>query len=168
MKRITDILDERQRIAIFADVQNIYYTVKEKYRRNFNYQILWRTIADAGAIVCANAYAIERQDPAQQKFQHKLQEIGFSVKLKPFIQRADGSSKGDWDVGIAIDVMDEAPHVDLVILATGDGDFAPLVERIKQNYGVIVWIVSVTSLTAKGLIDAADRHIAIDGEMLIN
>lgn len=168
MKRITEILEEQRRIALFADIQNIYYTAQDRYRRNFDYATLWRSLQGSGEIIHAVAYAIDRGDPSQRKFQHKLGEIGFKVKLKPYIQRSDGSSKGDWDVGITIDVMEEAANADLVVLATGDGDFAPLIDRIKEKYGVEVWVVSVTSLTAKALIDAADKHIPIDGEMLIN
>ena len=167
-KKVTDILEEQRRIALFVDVQNIYYTVRDSYRRMFDYTVLWRTMLQRGEIVGATAYAIDRDDPNQRKFQHKLREIGFDVKLKPFIQRADGSSKGDWDVGITIDVMERASDSDIVVLATGDGDFAPLVTRIKERFAVEVWIVSVSSLTAKQLIDVADKHFPIDGEMLIN
>ncbi|MEM7465850.1 MAG: NYN domain-containing protein [Pseudomonadota bacterium] len=167
-KKVTDYLEEQRRIAIFADVQNIYYTVREQYRRQFDYQALWNEIRHFGEINFAAAYAVDRNEPNQKKFQHKLREIGFDVKLKPYIQRADGSSKGDWDVGITIDVMEEAENADIVVLATGDGDFAPLVERIKERFQVSVWIVSVSTLTAKHLIDVADRHFPINGEMLIN
>ena len=167
-KKVTDYLEEQRRILLFVDVQNIYYTVREHYRRMFDYTKLWTTLVQRGEIVGATAYAIERDDPSQRKFQHKLREIGFEVKLKPYIHRADGSSKGDWDVGITIDVMERASDADIVVLATGDGDFAPLVERIKEKFGVKVWIVSVSSLTAKHLVDVADEHFPIDGEMLIN
>ena len=167
-KKVVDHLEERRRIAIFVDVQNIYYTVREHYRRQFDYQKLWRELEQHGEISFAAAYAIERDDDKQKQFQHKLREIGFDVKLKPFIQRADGSRKGDWDVGITIDVMEEAAHSDVVVLATGDGDFTPLIDRIKERYGVKVWVVSVKFLTAKNLMEAADRYFPIDGEMLIN
>ena len=111
---------------------------------------------------------IERDDPGQRKFQAILRDIGFTVKLKPFIQRRDGSAKGDWDVGITLDVYEHAGDVDLVVIASGDGDFAPLVERIKKRFGVHVRITSVTSLTADALIAAADEHQPIDGSRLIN
>ena len=167
-KKVIDHLEERKRIAIFVDVQNIYYTVRDHYRRQFDYQKLWQLLSQHGEITFATAYAIDRGDQNQQKFQHKLREIGFDIKLKPFIQRADGSRKGDWDVGITIDVMEEATRCDIVVMATGDGDFTPLIERIKERYGVKVWVVSVRSLTAKNLIDTADTYFPIDGEMLIN
>ncbi len=87
------------KIAIFADVQNIYYTVKESFGCHLNYRELWRQLSLEGDIVLANAYAIDRNDAQQRKFQQTLQNIGFDIKLKPYIQRSDGSAKGDWDVG---------------------------------------------------------------------
>ena len=124
------------RIAIFADVQNIYYTTREAYGRQFNYRKLWQKISSQGKIVSAFAYAIDRNDPAQRKFQAALEHIGFTVKLKPYIQRSDGSAKGDWDVGITIDVMQIAPNVDNVILLSGDGDFDLLLQKINKDYNV--------------------------------
>ena len=95
-----------KKIAIFVDVQNIYYTTRDAYGKQFNYRKFWQMIETQGDIVLANAYAIHRGDDKQLKFQNALKHIGFTVKLKPYIQRHDGSAKGDWDVGIAIDVID--------------------------------------------------------------
>ena len=91
-------------IAIFVDVQNIYYTTRQAFGRYFDYSKLWRLIEIEGQIVIAKAYAINRNRNDQLNFQNRLREIGFEVKLKPYIQRRDGSSKGDWDVGITIDI----------------------------------------------------------------
>ena len=94
-----------EKIGVFVDVQNIYYTTREKFGRSFDYRRFWDEASAKGEIVLANAYAIERQDESQKKFQRALRHIGFEVKLKPYIQRSDGSTKGDWDVGIAVDVL---------------------------------------------------------------
>ena len=99
-----------KRIAIFVDVQNIYYTTRDTFGRSFNYRLFWQEISAQGDIVVANAYAIDRNDDQQHKFQKALKHIGFNVKLKPFIQRSDGTAKGDWDVGITIDVMETAAN----------------------------------------------------------
>ncbi|MGL5488692.1 MAG: NYN domain-containing protein, partial [Shewanella sp.] len=131
------------KIALFVDVQNIYYTCREAYKRQFNYRKLWQHLSTQGEIVSAVAYAIHRGDDGQLKFQDALRHIGFELKLKPFIQRSDGSAKGDWDVGITIDVLDVAPNVDTVILLSGDGDFAILLEKITQKYDVKVEIYGV-------------------------
>ncbi len=94
-----------KKIAVFVDVQNIYYTTRDTFGRQFNYRKFWQQISAEGDIVIANAYAIQRADEQQVKFQDALKHIGFTVKLKPYIQRSDGSAKGDWDVGITIDIM---------------------------------------------------------------
>lgn len=156
-----------KKIAIFADVQNIYYTSKEAYGRQFNYKELWRQVESQGDIVSATAYAIHRGDDKQLKFQNALKEIGFTVKLKPYIQRSDGSAKGDWDVGIAIDVMDTAKDVDEIILLSGDGDFDLLLERIITNHNVTTCVYGVPSLTAKSLIDATSRFSPIEDDLLL-
>lgn len=155
------------KIAIFADVQNIYYTTRQAYGRQFNYRKLWQKISSEGEIVCANAYAIHRGDESQLKFQNALKHIGFTVKLKPFIQRSDGSAKGDWDVGIAIDVLETAPDVDTIILLSGDGDFDLLLERVKFKYGVNAEVYGVPALTANSLIDSASFYHPIGEDLLL-
>ena len=105
-----------KKIAVFVDVQNIYYTTRQAFNRQFNYQKLWQLISEKGEIVAATAYATDRGDQKQINFQNALKNIGYSVKLKPYIQRSDGSAKGDWDVGIAIDVLDAAKNADIVVL----------------------------------------------------
>ncbi|WP_170246398.1 NYN domain-containing protein [Colwellia hornerae] len=155
------------RIAIFVDVQNIYYTTRDSFQRQFNYRKFWQQISEQGDIVIANAYAIQRSDDAQHKFQKALKHIGFEVKLKPFIQRRDGSAKGDWDVGITIDVMESAADVDTVILLSGDGDFDLLLRKVKERYGVTTHVYGVSALTANSLINAADDYFPIDDGLLM-
>ena len=155
------------KIAIFADVQNIYYTTRDTFSRQFNYQKLWNRISEQGEIVSANAYATHRGDEKQLKFQNALKHIGFTVKLKPFIQRSDGSAKGDWDVGITIDVMETAKDVDTVILLSGDGDFGLLLEKIKQDYNVNAEVYGVPALTANNLIETANAFHPIEEDLLL-
>jgi uncharacterized LabA/DUF88 family protein len=144
-----------KKIAVFVDVQNIYY-------REF-----WKRIYDQGEIVSANAYAIHRGDDRQKKFQDALEHIGFKIRLKPYIQRSDGSAKGDWDVGITIDIMEAARYVDIIILLSGDGDFDMLLDKVNHDYGVVTEVYGVPSLTARSLIDAASIYHAIDGDLLL-
>ena len=155
------------RIALFVDVQNIYYTTRQAFGRQFNYRKLWQLIGTQGEIVAATAYAIQRDDDKQLKFQSALRHIGFTVKLKPYIQRSDGSAKGDWDVGIAIDVLDAAPGADTVVLLSGDGDFDLLLEKIRGDYAVSAEVYGVEKLTANSLIRAASRFHAIDEDLLL-
>ena len=156
-----------KKIAIFADVQNIYYTTRQAYGRQFNYRELWQRISDEGEIVSAIAYATHRGDDKQLKFQDALKHIGFTVKLKPYIQRSDGSAKGDWDVGITIDIMETAKDVDSVVLLSGDGDFDLLLEKIKKDYAVSTEVYGVPALTASSLIDAASSYHPIEEDLLI-
>jgi len=155
------------KIAVFVDVQNIYYTCRQAYERQFNYKKLWQRLGAEGEIVKANAYAIHRGDDRQLKFQNALKHIGFTVKLKPYIQRADGSAKGDWDVGICIDVLDIAPDVDRVVLLSGDGDFDLLLENIKLKYGIAAEVFGVPSLTANSLMDSATCFYPIEEDLLL-
>ncbi len=156
-----------KKIAIFVDVQNIYYTTRDTYGRQFNYRELWKHISSEGAILIANAYAIDRGDDKQKKFQDALEHIGFNVKLKPYIQRRDGSAKGDWDVGITIDIMEVSKEVDTVVLLSGDGDFDLLLKKIGDDYAVTTEVYGVPALTAKSLIDAASNYYPIDESMLL-
>jgi len=156
-----------KKIAIFVDVQNIYYTTRDCYGRQFNYRKLWHQFSSEGEIVSATAYAIARNDDSQIKFQDALKHIGFEVKLKPYIQRSDGSAKGDWDVGITIDVMEAAKDVDTVVLLSGDGDFDLLLKKIKSEYDVSAEVYGVPELTANSLIDAASHFHPIGKELLL-
>lgn len=156
-----------KKIAIFVDVQNIYYTTRDSYGRQFNYRKLWQKLNTEGQIVSATAYAIARNDDSQIKFQDALKHIGFDVKLKPYIQRSDGSAKGDWDVGITIDVMEAAKNVDTVVLLSGDGDFDLLLQKIKTDYSVNAEVYGVPELTANSLINAASIYHPIMKDLLL-
>lgn len=155
------------KIAIFADVQNIYYTTRDVYKRSFNYRKFWSRVSEEGDVVLANAYAIHRGNDKQLQFQNTLKEIGFQIKLKPYIQRSDGSAKGDWDVGITIDVLDVASQVDKVILLSGDGDFDLLLAKVKRDYQLITEVYGVPGLTANSLIESASYFHPINKEMLM-
>ena len=156
-----------KKIALFVDVQNLYYTVRQAYGCHFNYTAFWNEVSREGEIVEAYAYAIDRGDAKQQQFQQILRNLGFTVKLKPYIQRADGSAKGDWDVGITLDVVDAAPRVDPVGLGSGDGDFDLLLERVIQRHNVEAVAYGVPGLTAHSLIRAASRYVPIEGALLL-
>lgn len=156
-----------EKVAIFADVQNVYYTTRQIYQRHFNYNGFWTEVTANRNVVAAMAYAIDKGDSKQQGFQQILRNIGFEVKLKPYIQRSDGSAKGDWDVGITLDVVEFAPQADVVILLSGDGDFDLLLEKIRKTYGVRTLVYGVPALTAPSLIHASDHFIPIDDRLLL-
>jgi uncharacterized LabA/DUF88 family protein len=114
----------------------------------------------------AYTYAIDRKDEKQLQFQNILRGIGFQVKLKNYTTRKDGSSKGDWDVGIAIDMLETTPDVDRLILLSGDGDFDILLQKIKTK-GKKVDVYGVPKLTADSLVQAASTFHAIDKKLLL-
>jgi len=157
-----------KKTALFVDVQNLYYTTRDAYARHFDYNAFWAAATADREIVKAIAYAIDRGDEKQRQFQQILRAIGFEVRLKRYIQRADGSAKGDWDVGIALDVMEYAAQADVVILGSGDGDFEELVRRVIAKHAVEVEIYGVPALTAAALKAAATRFIPIDSKLLLN
>jgi uncharacterized LabA/DUF88 family protein len=156
-----------EKVAIFADVQNIYYTTRQSYQRHFNYNAFWTQATAHREVVAAIAYAIDKSDAKQLGFQQILRNIGFEVKLKPYIQRSDGSAKGDWDVGITLDIIEYAAKCDVIILLSGDGDFDLLLNKVRSNYDAITEVYGVPGLTAPSLINAADRFIAIDDKLLL-
>jgi len=156
-----------KRVAVFVDVQNIFYTVRESFGCHFNYTAFWETVTSGREVVHAFAYAIDRGDPQQIRFQQILQTIGFEVKLKPFIQRRDGSSKGDWDVGITLDMIEFAKDIDIAVLASGDGDFDLVVRKLRDAHDVEVEVYGARKLTAASLIQAATRYVPIEGRLLL-
>ena len=153
--------------AIFVDVQNIYYTTRDTFKRSFNYKRFWNQVESNNEIIIANAYAVDKGDEKQKKFQYALQTIGFNVKLKPYISRADGSAKGDWDVGITIDILDSAEKAEKIVLLSGDGDFDLLLRKIIDENGCIVHLYGVKELTANSLIESASKFFPISNNFLI-
>jgi uncharacterized LabA/DUF88 family protein len=155
-------------VAIFVDVQNVYYTTRQCFARHFDYNKFWAEVTRNRQVVKAIAFAIGRADAKQRQFQSILRGIGFEVKLKPYIQRRDGSAKGDWDVGITLDVLEYAAQADVVVLVSGDGDFDLLVQKIRSRYRLSVEVYGVAELTAASLVRAADRFIPIEGHLLLS
>ena len=155
-------------VSIFVDVQNIYYTTKEIYGRHFNYNAFWQKVTSNRKVIKAIAYGIDRGDEKQKQFQNILRGIGFELKLKPYIQRSDGSAKGDWDVGIAIDIMEYASRSDIIVLASGDGDFDILMDRVKTLYKSETEIYGVSSLTAISLKNSTSNFFPIGKELLLD
>lgn len=156
-----------QTISIFVDVQNIYYTCRQAYQASFDYNKFWAEATNGRGVVSAIAYATDRGDEKQAQFQNILRAIGFTVKLKPMLNRHDGTAKADWDVGIALDVFEAAEHCDTVVLASGDGDFDVLLQRIKQRFNTSTEVYGVPKLTSNQLVKEAKKFRAIDETLLL-
>tara|TARA_B110001450_G_scaffold137396_1_gene128979 strand:- start:1015 stop:1491 length:477 start_codon:yes stop_codon:yes gene_type:complete len=156
-----------KKVSIFVDVQNIYYTTKQIFNSNFDYNKFWKKITYDREVVAAFAYTTNRNDTKQIQFQNILRAIGFQVKLKPYISRADGSSKGDWDVGITIDILEYAPKSDIVVLASGDGDFDLLIQKIISKNNLLTEVYGVGPLTANSLKRSSTEFYEIDKNLLL-
>ena len=157
-----------KKVAIFVDVQNIYYTTRQQFSCNFDYNKFWKLVTSNREVVGAFAYTINRGDAKQIQFQNILRGIGFEVKLKPYISRSDGSSKGDWDVGITIDILEYASKSDIIVLASGDGDFDILIEKIRALHNNETEIYGVANLTSNSLKNATSVFFSIDNELLLS
>ncbi len=156
-----------EKIVVLVDVQNIYYTTKQSYRCHFDYNKFWAKATSNRTVIKAVAYAIDRGDEKQKQFQNILRAIGFEVKLKPFIQRIDGSAKGDWDVGITLDAIEYAKDADVVVLASGDGDFDLLVKKIRKDLNAEVEVYGVPKFTSTSLISSASKYVPINQALLL-
>jgi uncharacterized LabA/DUF88 family protein len=157
----------REKVCIFVDVQNIYYTCRQAYQRNFDYNQFWSDATEGREVVSAFAYATERGDEKQAYFQNILRAIGFTVKLKPMLRRHDGTAKADWDVGMALDIYEAAENCNTAILASGDGDFDIVLQRIKDRFNTDTEVYGVPQLTSDLLIRQAQKFINIDEKLLL-
>ena len=156
-----------KKVSVFVDVQNIYYTTKQQFNSNFDYNKFWKLVTFQRQVIGAFAYTTDRGDKKQIQFQNILRAIGFEVKLKPFITRSDGSSKGDWDVGITIDIMEYAGKSNIIVLASGDGDFDVLIKRIRMLHNIETEIYGVSNLTANSLKNETSHFFPIEDELLL-
>lgn len=155
----------RQRLGIFVDVQNMFYSAKALHQSKIDYSKLLQEIVSNRDLVRAVAYVVHKSDVDQSSFTDALKRLGYEIKTKELRLRPDGTAKGDWDMGIAIDTIGMAPKLDTVVLVTGDGDFVPLVEMLKAH-GCRVEVVSFRRSTAIELIDASTQYTAIEESML--
>ena len=156
-----------QRIGVFVDVQNLYYSAKNLYNKKVNFNTLLKEAIAERKLVRAIAYVIKADVKDKQTFYTILGEIGFEVRTKDLQVFYGGAKKGDWDVGITLDVMEYARESDIVVLASGDGDFDLLVKKIRHDYNSIVEVYGVPQLTAASLINSASRFVPIEERLLL-
>jgi uncharacterized LabA/DUF88 family protein len=156
-----------EKVTILVDAQNVYYTTKQAYHCGFDYNKFWENATLNREVIRAIAYSSERGDSKQRQFQNILRAIGFEVKLKPYIQRSDGSSKCDWDVGITIDAIESARDSNVIVLVSGDGDFDLLVKKLEIDFDVKTEVYGVPGLTATSLIQSTSKYVPIDNDLLL-
>jgi len=150
-----DEIHPRQRIAVLVDSQNLYHSAQSMYTHNIDYAELLEAAVNGRELTRAIAYVIRADAPEEERFFEALSDIGFETRIKDIRTFPDGSKKADWDVGMSLDAVTLANHVDTIALCTGDGDFARLCGHLKHE-GVRVEIVSFGESTADDLRAAAD------------
>jgi uncharacterized LabA/DUF88 family protein len=155
-----------QRVAIFVDVQNMFYSAKKQFQAKLNYARLLDEAIGGRRLLRAFAYIVQTPDIDQKNFIEMLTYNGFEVKSKELKVRPDGSTKGDWDMGIAIDAIGLADKVEVIILISGDGDFSSLAGMLRSR-GVRVEVMSFPASTADELVKAVDAFYPITQKLLI-
>ena len=159
-------MKEQPSVGVFVDVQNMFYAAKDRYAGRVDYIKLLDLIVGPRQLVVAYAYVVQIPEINQSGFLSLLEHNGYTIKSKDLRLRGDGTAKGDWDVGIAIDIVSMLGALDVVILASGDGDFCALAELIKQQ-GKRVEVVAFEHNTSMDLQRMADQFFPIGDELLI-
>ena len=157
------IKQKEQRVAVFIDAQNLYHSAKNLYKKKVNFDAVLKESLSGRKLIRAVAYVITSESGEEQNFFEALEKLGIETKTKDLQVFSGGAKKGDWDVGIAIDAIKASNKVDAVVIASGDGDFIPLVEYLKNN-GCQVEVVSFARSSSSKLIEAADDFIDMDKE----
>jgi len=150
-----------QRVGVFVDIQNLYYTARNVYNSRVNFTNVLKDAVNERPLVRAIAYGIKADMPEEQTFFDALTKTGFEVKLKELQSFYGGAKKGDWDVGIVMDIIKLMPKLDVVVLASGDGDYIPLLEYL-QILGVRVELVSFGKSTSGKMRELVDQVLDLD------
>jgi len=156
-----------QRVGIFIDVQNMFYAAKHLYGSKLNFARLLDYIARDRPLTRAIAYVVQTPEIDQSNFLAMLRSNGYEIRSKDLKQRPDGSAKGDWDMGLALDALAMSERLDVVAIVSGDGDFVDLVNFLKAR-GVRVEVYSFPYSTAEELRYAATEYFQMGTEMVIN
>lgn len=152
-----------QRVGVFVDVQNMYYSAKNLYGAKVNFANILKRAVSGRKLIRALAYVIRANNPEEQKFFEALAMQGFEVKMKDLQIFASGLRKGDWDVGIAMDTIRLSDKVDVIVLVSGDGDYAPLIEYLK-NHGHYVEVIAFGESSSHMIIEQADEFTDLSKE----
>ncbi|MFA9517197.1 NYN domain-containing protein [Halopenitus sp. H-Gu1] len=154
---MTDIHSD-QRVAVLVDSQNLYHSAQSVYSQNIDYSALLEKAVQDRRLVRAIAYVIRAESPEEERFFEALYDIGFETRIKDIKTFPDGTKKADWDVGMSLDAVTLASHVDVVVLCTGDGDFSRLCSHLRHE-GVRVEAMSFESSTSEELLEAVDSFV---------
>ena len=155
---MTVIKHKEQRVGVFIDTQNLYHSARNLYQARVNFGAVLKDAVAGRKLVRAVAYVITTEAGDEKNFFEALEKQGIETKTKDLQIFSGGSKKADWDVGLAVDAIKMAPRLDCVVIASGDGDFVPLVEYL-QTVGVQVEVVSFGKSTSGKLREAVDEFV---------
>ena len=157
------IRHKNQRVIVFIDVQNLYHSAKNLYGARVNFKNLLLEAISGRSLVRAIGYVAKADEPGEASFFDALEKAGIETKIKDLQVYPDGTKKGDWDVGLAVDAIRLSSKVDTVVLISGDGDFIPLVEYLKAQ-GNQVELMGFGRTTSASLKELADDFIDLDSK----
>jgi len=159
-----------QRVAILIDTQNLYHSAKNLYKSKVNFGAVVEAALENRKLIRALSYVVNTESGEEQAFFEALEKVGIEIKTKDLQIFYGGAKKADWDVGMAVDAIKLAHKVDSIVLATGDGDFIPLVEYVKSQ-GCQVEAITFGRSASSGLRAVVDDFIDMDedpNQFLIN
>ena len=156
---MTVIKHKEQRVGVFIDTQNLYHSARNLYNARVNFGAVLKEVVAGRKLVRAVAYVITTEAGEEKNFFEALTKLGIETKTKDLQIFHTGTKKGDWDVGLTVDVMRMASRLDAVIIVSGDGDFIPLVEYMKNHTGTQVEVASFGKSTSNKLREVADDFI---------
>ncbi len=152
-----------QRVGIFVDVQNLYYSARYIYKSKVDVRALLKAIRGRN-LIRAIAYVIKADVKEELNFFEVLKNMGYEVREKDLQIFPGGARKGDWDIGIAMDMIELAPKLDTVVLVSGDGDFVPLVRHIRHAMGCYVEVMAFGKSSSQKLLEEADQFTDLDSD----
>jgi uncharacterized LabA/DUF88 family protein len=136
-----------EKIALFIDGANLYGTTKN-LGFDIDYKKLLQEFRSRGNLLRAFYYTAVIEDQEFSSIRPLIDWLdynGYHVVTKPTKEFVDQTGrrkvKGNMDIELAVDAMELAPHIDHMVLFSGDGDFRSLVESVQRR-GVRVTVVS--------------------------
>ncbi len=148
-----------QRVGVFVDLQNLYYSARVIHNKKVNFKNILSDASSGRKLIRALAYGITTAEGMEEKFFEALEKAGFEVKTKDLQIFPGGAKKGDWDLGIAIDAVRLSKALDVIVLISGDGDFIPLVEYVRNTTGCRIETMSFKESTSAKLLEKVDDFI---------
>ena len=153
-----------QRVGVFIDVQNMYYSARNVHGKKVNFGNIVKEAVAGRKLIRAIAYVIRTESKEELPFFEALYNLGIETREKDLQVFTTGTKKADWDVGLAVDAIRLAPTLDAVVIVSGDGDYLPLVEYLQKSSGKQVEVVAFSETTSSRLLEEADDFLDLSGQ----